>query len=208
MRQTEHYGLTSAGGLGKGMKPPAATRRASSRRLLHRTVLSAAKVEQHLKNIATTTQTGQRDQTMIAVMIYYIDRPKSVRRLMAVDYKRSGAERPLRQHPGDANANSVPVPAEVAACLDPYLEAAGTAEDDGPLFRSIRPATGPRNGPATGWNLVRTIRKRVTAACLARTLARDRLRATGLAMVLADGGSIEQAKAMTGCGTDHPQQCQ
>lgn len=181
---------------GEERKPPAAVGAVAGKRP---TVLSPAEVRRLLCSIDTTTATGLHDLAMLAVMIYCFVRPGAVPDLRVGDYERVGQRRWLRLHAETGRPNRVPVDHRAAAYLDAYLTVAGIGEDgEGRLFRRIAGSGAAGKRPATSKHVMRTVRELARAAGVSTEINIHMLRATGLAMFLAEGGTSEQVMAMTG----------
>jgi integrase len=98
----------------------------------------------------------------------------------------------------------VAVHPRAAFYLDAYLLATGAADsDDAPLFRPIVAPGEKVPILATRKDVMRAIRRRFREAGFTHGISAHLLRATGLSLMLNEGVSWEEAKAIAGFHHDH-----
>jgi site-specific recombinase XerD len=165
-------------------------------------MLTAEDVHVLLGDIETATPAGLHDRAMLAVMLYCVVRPGALLCLRVKDYELEGDRRCLTLRESGGRERHVPVHVTAVAWLDAYLDAAGIGGDaDGPLFRSSLGKDGRRKKPATGGDILRTVKNLARKAGVPKLLSSHTLRASGIALCLEDGGTVEAVRAMVGFRT-------
>jgi integrase/recombinase XerC len=162
-------------------------------------LLTAKDVRMMLGSIETATTAGLHDRAMLVVMLYCFVRPGAMLRLRVKDYVREGNQRWLMLRAFAGHKRRVPVHHTAAAWLDAYLEAAGiSGESKGMLFWPALAKDGSRKQPATRDDVLRTVRSLAKKAGVYKAIRCRTLRASGIALFLEAGGTVEEAKAMSG----------
>jgi len=166
-------------------------------------LLTAEDVRVLLGGIETATTAGLHDRAMLGVMLYCFVRPAAIIGLRVKDYGREGNQRWLTLRESGGHRRCVPLNHSAAAWLDAYLKGAGIGgEAEGRLFWSAVGKDGGRKQPATRGDVLRTVRSLARKAGVSKTIRWYTLRASGIALFLEAGGTVEEAKAMAGFRND------
>jgi integrase len=113
----------------------------------------------------------------------------------------------LREKGGKAHA--MPCHHTLEAYLHAYLEETGIASDPkGPLFRTIARGTGKLSSTSLPQaNAYAMVRRRAQAAGIGTAIGNHTFRATGITTYLKNGGTLENAAAMSNHGRRGPPSC-
>ncbi len=140
---------------------------------------------------------GLRDRALIATMVYTFGRVGAVTAMKVEDYYLSGRRRMFRLHEKGGKEHMVPAHHNAVEYVEAYLDAAELwSSPKMPLFQSV-----DRQGQLTGRRLERKgaldmVKRRARAAGLPETTRCHTFRATAITNYLANGGSLENARAL------------
>ena len=158
-------------------------------------VLSADQARQLLDSIDVTELSGLRDRALIGVMVYSFARVSAAAALRIEDYFENGKRAWLRLHEKGGKRHEVPCHHNLAAYLDAWINAAGTAADKkGLLFRAIRKGNRLTENPMARSDVLVMIKRRAEAAGLPYSTCCHTFRATGITTYMQNGGTLEHAQ--------------
>lgn len=157
-------------------------------------VLSVEECRQLLDSIDVTTIGGIRDRALIGVLVFSFARIGAVVGMNVEDYYPSGKRWWFRLHEKGGKFHEVPAHHKAEEYMDPYLQAAGIANDrTTPLFRTLdrrRNLTDRRLHPN---DALRLIKRYAISVGLPDTICCHTFRATGITAYLRNGGTLENA---------------
>jgi integrase len=162
--------------------------------------LSTEDARKVLAAIDVTNVVGLRDRAIIATLIYTAARVGAVAKLRRADYYRDERQHCLRLEEKGGKSREIPVRHDLEGFLEAYLQAAGTGEPSGPLFRSaIRKTKQLSEAGMTANDILRMVKRRFAAARLAASrLTCHSFRATTITNLLDQGVSLDDVQYLAG----------
>ena len=159
-------------------------------------VLEGEQTRRLLDSIATDTVNGLRDRALVAVMVYSFGRVWAVVKLRAEDYYQNGKRWWLRLYEKGGKRLEIPVHHHAEEHLDAYLEAAGSADPKGFLFRSVDRRGKLTLKPLHPDNALMMVKARARAAGLPESTCCHTFRATNITDYLRNYGTLKNAQQM------------
>ncbi len=163
-------------------------------------VLQAEEARDLFAHIPTGGVVSLRDRALLGVLLYSFARVSAALSMDVGDYFRVGKRRRIRLHEKGGKHHEVPAHHVVEEYLDDYLAALRSGRDGqvvekAPLFRSARGRTGQLTpNRLTRNDALHMIRRRAKAAGLSDKISPHSLRATGITIYRANGGTLEKAQ--------------
>jgi site-specific recombinase XerD len=161
-------------------------------------VLEPAEARALLDSIDVTTQAGQRDRALIALMVYSFARIGAALAMKVDDVFVQNRRLWVRLREKGGKAHAMPCHHSLEEYLTAYLEQTGIMEDGkGPLFRTISRGTARlTRTPLPQANAYAMIARRAAAAGIVTKVGNHSFRATGITAYLKNGGTLEKAAIM------------
>jgi site-specific recombinase XerD len=150
---------------------------------------------------------GLRDRALIALLIYSFARISAALQMNVGDYYPQGKRWWVRLHEKGGKQHEMPAHHLLEQYLDAYVMAAGLADNNAPLFRTIGGCDRQKRGPGHGRKQLTTDRmtrqdarrmviRRAKKAGLLTKIGCHSFRATGITVYLLNGGLLEYAQQM------------
>ncbi|SFT27051.1 tyrosine-type recombinase/integrase [Methylobacterium sp. yr668] len=161
-------------------------------------VLAPDEARALLDAIDTTTPIGLRDRALIGLMVYTFARIGAATAMRVEDVYVQNRRLWVRLHEKGGKAVGLPCHHNLETYMHAYLDGTGiAADDDGPLFRTIRRGTAVLSRTALpSANAYAMVRRRAKAAGIATQIGNHTFRATGITAYLQNGGTLERAAAI------------
>lgn len=160
-------------------------------------VMRSGEARTLLDSIDTSTIVGLRDRALIGLMLYTFARVSAAVHMKVEDYYQNGKRGWFRLHEKGGKRHDVPAHHNAEAYMDAYLIVAGVGHDKkGSLFRTVDKSGRLTTNPMYRMDVLRMIKRRVSAAGLPDTISCHTMRATGITAYLENGGTIENAQAI------------
>ena len=153
-----------------------------------------------LASIDATNIVGLRDRAIISVMIYTGVRVGAVSKLHRQDFYFDGTQWMFRFDEKDGKVRQIPCRADLETFMRDYLDVAGTASEDAPLFCSaVRKTKILAMKGMTPNDMLRMVKRRFQAAGLPhRELTCHSFRATTITDLLDQGVPLEDVQYLAG----------
>lgn len=163
-------------------------------------VLEAHEVRSLLDSLPGRDLRELRDRALIAVMLYSFARVGAVLAMQVEDFYWQGGRRCFRLHEKGGKRHEVPAHPEAAALVEDWLRAASlTAKPKEPLFQGIINKKGDLSAQRLNAKSALTIIKQRSAkAGIQAQVCCHSLRASGITIYMANGGSLERAQQIAG----------
>ena len=159
-------------------------------------VIAAEDVKTLLDSLAGERLSERRDRALIATMLFSFARVGAVIKMTRADYVTRGKTDWLRLREKGGKHHEVPAHHTAREYLDSYLAASGGIEPKDPLFQSLD-RSGQLTGRAIHRNNVRDmIQRRCRQIGLSGHYTPHSLRAAGITIYMANGGTLENAQAI------------
>lgn len=162
--------------------------------------LSVKQARELLADIDTTDVVGLRDRAIIAVMMYTGVRVGAVAKLRRQDFYHDGTQSMFRFDEKGGKVRNIPCRSDLETFMRDYLDAAGPAGEETPLFRSaVRKTKRISHARMTGNDMLRMVKRRFKAAGLPhRRLTCHSFRATTITDLLDQGVPLEDVQYLAG----------
>lgn len=163
-------------------------------------------IRELIESIPTTTKsqmphlTGLRDRALIATLVYTAARAGAVAKLRRGDFYTDGRQHYLRLDEKGGKMRSIPCRTDLQQFLEEYLDAAGPADQNAPLFATIPGRAGRSNGkPITSNDILRMLKRRLRGAGLPEQVFKcHSLRASTATNLLEQGVELADVQFLLG----------
>jgi integrase len=161
--------------------------------------ISVEQARRLLSAIDISHLVGLRDRAIVAVLIYTAARVGAVAKLQRRHFSDTGEQYCLQFTDKGGKAREIPVRHDLQGFISQYLDAAGPAPSDTPLFRTAIRRTGQltENGMTAG-DMGRMVKRRMRDAGLPARLSPHSFRVTTITDLLDQGVPLEDVQYLAG----------